>query len=62
MVLSTRLIPESHTKEELGYLEMYFLAKKDQTITENERMMLDLQAKSYGITADKENLSRTMVR
>ena len=52
--VSTRLIPESHTKEELGYLEMYFLAKKDQTITENERMMLDLQAKSYGITADRK--------
>ena len=47
--VSSKLIPESHTKEELGYLEMFYLAKKDGTITENERSMLNLQAKAYGI-------------
>ena len=52
--VSSRLIPESHTKEELGYLEMYYLAKKDQNITENERSMLDLQARSYGITEERK--------
>ncbi len=52
--VSTKLIPESHTREELGYLEMYFLAKKDRRITENERLMLDLQAKSYGITEERK--------
>ena len=51
--VSSRLLPESHTKEELGYLEMYYLAKKDHTITPNERSMLDLQARSYGITEER---------
>ena len=53
--VSTRLIPESHTREELGYLEMYYLAKKDQKITQKERSMLDLQARSYGITEERKN-------
>ncbi len=52
--VSSRLIPESHTKEELGYLEMYYLAKKDENITANERSMLDLQARSYGITEERK--------
>ncbi len=52
--VSSRLIPESHTKEELGYLEMYYLARKDENITENERSMLDLQARSYGITEERK--------
>lgn len=50
---STKILPESHTNEELGYLEMYALAKKDGKITTNERSMLDLQAKSYGINAER---------
>ena len=52
--VSSRLIPESHTKEELGYLEMYYLAKKDKIITTNERSMLNLQAKAYGITEERK--------
>jgi hypothetical protein len=52
--VSTKLIPESHTKEELGYLEMYYLAKKDQKITDNERSMLDLQARAYGLTEERK--------
>ena len=32
---------------------MYYLAKKDHTITPNERSMLDLQARSYGITEER---------
>ena len=52
--VSSKLIPESHTKEELGYLEMYYLALKDKKITENERSMLDLQAKAYGITEKRK--------
>ena len=52
--VSSRLIPESHTREELGYLEMYYLARKDENITENERSMLDLQARSYGITEERK--------
>ena len=52
--VSSKLIPESHTKEELGYLEMYYLALKDKQITDNERSMLDLQAKAYGITEKRK--------
>tara|TARA_X000001036_G_scaffold35609_1_gene28938 strand:+ start:510 stop:2324 length:1815 start_codon:yes stop_codon:yes gene_type:complete len=46
---SSAMMPESHTNEELGYLEMYALATRDGKITTNERSMLNLQAKSYGI-------------
>ena len=52
--VSNRLIPESHTREELGYLEMYYLAQKDQKITQKERSMLDLQARSYGIPEERK--------
>tara|TARA_B100001093_G_scaffold463786_1_gene480130 strand:- start:3019 stop:4851 length:1833 start_codon:yes stop_codon:yes gene_type:complete len=54
-VFSTKLIPESHTQEELGYLEMYSLAMKDSRITVNERSMLNLQATAYGIDVDRKN-------
>ncbi|DAC24095.1 MAG TPA: hypothetical protein HA345_02245 [Candidatus Thalassarchaeaceae archaeon] len=50
---STSIMPESHTDEELGYLEMYSLAMKDGNITENERRMLDLQARTYGIEEER---------
>tara|TARA_Y100000766_G_scaffold273646_1_gene274776 strand:- start:432 stop:926 length:495 start_codon:yes stop_codon:yes gene_type:complete len=48
-------MPESHTGEELGYLEMYALAMKDGNITENEQRMLDLQARSYGIDNERRS-------
>ena len=51
--ISSTIMPESHTNEELGYLEMYALAIKDGSITENERKMLDLQARSYGIREER---------
>ena len=51
--ISSTIMPESHTGEELGYLEMYALAMKDGSITENERRMLDLQARSYGIDNER---------
>ncbi len=50
---SNVIMPESHTNEELGYLEMYALASKDGQITKNERSMLNLQAKSYGISQER---------
>ncbi|RCH73065.1 MAG: hypothetical protein DBX05_06265 [Candidatus Poseidoniales archaeon] len=50
---STSIMPESHTGEELGYLEMYSLAMKDGNITENERRMLDLQARTYRIEEER---------
>jgi len=51
--ISSTIMPESHTNEELGYLEMYALAMKDGSITENEQKMLDLQARSYGIREER---------
>ena len=33
---------------------MYYLAQKDRRITQNERSMLDLQAKSYGIEEERK--------
>jgi hypothetical protein len=53
-VFSSKLIPESHTQEELGYLEMYSLAMKDSKITVNERSMLNLQAAAYGIDEERK--------
>ena len=53
-VLSSKIIPESHTREELGYLEMYSLAMKDNNITVNERSMLNLQATAYGIDEERK--------
>ena len=50
---SSVIMPESHTNEELGYLEMYALATRDGRITTNERSMLNLQAKSYGIAEER---------
>ncbi len=50
---SSAMMPESHTNEELGYLEMYALASRDGKITTNERSMLNLQAKSYGIEEER---------
>ncbi len=51
--ISSSIMPESHTSQELGYLEMYALAMKDGAITENERRMLDLQARSYDIKDER---------
>ena len=52
-VFSSKLIPESHTQTELGYLEMYSLAMKDDIITVKERSMLNLQAKTLGISEER---------
>lgn len=52
-VFSSKLIPESHTQTELGYLEMYSLAMKDDIITLKERSMLNLQAKTLGISEER---------
>ena len=50
--VSSRLIPESHTKEELGYLEMYYLAKKDH---DHPQRTIDARpaGRSYGITEER---------
>ena len=47
--LSTALMPEAHTTQELQYLEVFAAANIDGIINEKERTMLDLQAKAFGI-------------
>tara|TARA_B100000029_G_C17045064_1_gene767404 strand:- start:83 stop:574 length:492 start_codon:yes stop_codon:yes gene_type:complete len=46
-------MPESHTNEELGYLELYAMTKADGIITKSERVLLDLQAKSHGLNHER---------
>ena len=47
--LSSTLMPEAHTTQELQYLEVFAAANADGMINEKERTMLDLQAKAFGI-------------
>jgi len=48
--VSNLLLPEVHTKDEDGYLELYKLAVEDGNISEKERTMLALQAQNYGLS------------
>ena len=50
---SGQILPDSHTPEEIGYLELYAMAKQDGKITESERSMLNLQAKTYSIQPER---------
>ena len=47
--LSSTLMPEAHTTQELQYLEVFAAANVDGIINEKERTMLNLQAKAFGI-------------
>ncbi len=47
--LSSTLMPEAHTTQELQYLEVFAAANVDGIINEKERTMLDLQARAFGI-------------
>ena len=52
-MVSNRLLPEVHTKDENAYLELYKLAMQDGNVTEKERTMLNLQAQSYGLSSKR---------
>ena len=52
-VFSNRLRPESITKEELSYLDVYALAMEDLIVTTEERKFLNLQAKSLELNAER---------
>ena len=47
--VSKLIMPESFTKNELGYIALYNAAMVDGVLTEKERSMLDIQATAYGI-------------
>ena len=46
---SNIIMPESLTSGEKNYLEAYALAREDDTITDRERQLLELQAKTLGL-------------
>ena len=52
--LSSTLMPEAHTTQELQYLEVFAAANADGVINNKERTMLDLQAKAFGISATQQ--------
>ena len=46
---SKRFIPESHTPEEIAYLDAYTTAMEDRIITKEERKLLDTVASTFGL-------------
>ena len=46
-------MPESHTKTEQIYLEAFSIAMEDGIVTEEERKMLQIQARSLGLNASR---------
>ena len=50
---SSRLMPESFTKNEESYLEAYSAVMDDFTVTEGERRLLELTAKNLGLNDER---------
>ena len=50
---SMHIMPESHTKEEWGYIELYALALEDGAISATSRAMLTAHAKRSGISENR---------
>ena len=46
---SNIIMPESFTSVEKGYLEAYALAREDDSVTDRERKLLNIQAKTLGL-------------
>lgn len=53
--LSSTLMPEAHTTQELQYLEVFAAANADGIINTKERTMLNLQAKAFGINEARQS-------
>ena len=47
---SNLIMPESFTTQEITYIELYKAAISDGVVTQKEKSMLQIQAKSYGFT------------
>ena len=58
--LSSTLMPEAHTLQELQYLEVFAAANADGIITHKERTMLNLQAKAFGINPGRQHYLETL--
>ena len=48
-------MPEAHTGNEQAYLEAYSIAMDDGVVTEDERRMLKIQAKTLGLDEARVN-------
>ena len=51
--ISISVMPEAHTKNEEAYLEAFSIAMDDGIVTNDERKMLNLQAKTLGLDEDR---------
>jgi len=51
--ISNRIMPDSFTTKEKMYLDAYALAMEDGTITERERQLLDMQAKTLELDGSR---------
>ena len=46
-------MPEAHTKSEQTYLEVFAIAMEDGIITDEERKMLQIQARTLGLNESR---------
>ena len=53
--ISISIMPEAHTGNEQAYLEAYSIAMDDGIVTEDERRMLKIQAKTLGLDEARVN-------
>ena len=51
--ISFSIMPESHTKTEQTYLEVFAIAMEDGIITKEERKMLQIQARTLGLNESR---------
>ena len=51
--ISFSIMPESHTKSEQTYLEVFAFAMEDGIITQEERKMLQIQARTLGLNESR---------
>ena len=53
--ISMSIMPEAHTTNELAYLEAFGIAMDDMIVTEDERKMLKIQARTLGLDEERVN-------
>ena len=51
--ISMTIMPEAHTQNELAYLEAFSIAMGDLIVTDDERKMLKIQARTLGLDDER---------
>ena len=51
--ISMTIMPEAHTQNELAYLEAFSIAMDDLIVTDDERKMLKIQARTLGLDDER---------